>query len=445
MKKQRVDSLYNFDGDESVLLHRSCAELSIDKNNYAGDCEIRLDLFPRPAVRIYCNFKSDQYDYYHVFKAFDDETIPVTLSINSQTINGFITNLKKNQQGFSLKWCLKSEPINMIGDNDTQIARVVFHLFNFLEFMGTRRSTEQTEDMLHAIEHVDLISDEWMIELKSLITTHEGIKKLKKEGGYQLTHMGSIQKVTGTLFTGKEVIDILNALRFFLSFAKGVRCSPVCAVGLDTAENRVWESWSSPQGLWRSSFSWFDPHHSSQLASLFPGFMKRWTDKDWHEALVEVIYWYLNANNTPFSLEAGIILAQAAIERMSYEFSVKEKKLITLEGFKNLWTSDKFRLFFSSLKIPLEIPSDTPQLQKLACKGQMNWLDAPHALTEIRNSLVHPEHKKHGHLNAAHYEAWNLMLWYLEMALLAICGYSGTYGNRLKQRWIGQVEDVPWH
>ena len=285
----------------------------------------------------------------------------------------------------------------------------------------------------------------WKIELKSLITTRESLKKLKKEGGYQLTHIGGIKKVTGTLFPGKEAIDILNALRLFLSFAKGVQCSPVCAVGLDTAENRVWESWSSPRGLCRSSFSWFDPHHTSQLASLFPGFMKRWTDKDWHEALGEVIYWYLNANKTPLSLAAGIILAQAAIERMSYEFSVKEKKLITLEGFKNLWTSDKFRLLFSSLKIPLEIPSDTPQLQKLACKGQMNWLDTPHALTEIRNSLVHPEHKKREQLNAVHYEAWNLMLWYLEMGLLAICGYSGTYGNRLKQRWIGQVEDVPWN
>ena len=25
-----------------------------------------------------------------------------------------------------------------------------------------------------------------------------------------------------------------------------------------------------------------------------------------------------------------------------------------------------------------------------------------------------------------------------------VCKYLGTYGNRLKQRWVGQVEKVPW-
>ena len=174
--------------------------------------------------------------------------------------------------------------------------------------------------------------------------------------------------------------------------------------------------------------------------------MKRWANDDWREALHEVIYWYLNANYSSWSrgIDAGVILTQAAIERLSYEFAVKDRRLITVDGYKNLWASDRFRLLFSSMKLPLDIPAETPELQKLASKGQMNWLDAPHALTEVRNSLVHPEHKKRGQLSASYYEAWNLGLWYLEMGLLAICGYSGIYGNRLKQRWVGQVEDVPW-
>jgi hypothetical protein len=113
-----------------------------------------------------------------------------------------------------------------------------------------------------------------------------------------------------------------------------------------------------------------------------------------------------------------------------------------LKGFKDLLASDKFRIIFSSLGIPLEIPKETPEIDKLA--KNFNWLDAPHALTEIRNSLVHPEHKKRGQIDSAYYEAWNLGLWYLEMGLLAVCGYSGTYGNRLKQRYVGQVENVPW-
>jgi len=170
--------------------------------------------------------------------------------------------------------------------------------------------------------------------------------------------------------------------------------------------------------------------------------MMRWDDENWREALREIIYWYLNANYSPRGIDAGIILTQAAIERLSYEYAVKDKKLIEAKGFKDLRASDKFRLLFSSLDISIDIPTTVPELKKLA--KRFNWLDAPHAMTEVRNTLVHPEHKQRGQFRSAIYETWNLGLWYLELSLLRICGYSGTYSNRLVSEWVGQVEDVPW-
>jgi len=56
----------------------------------------------------------------------------------------------------------------------------------------------------------------------------------------------------------------------------------------------------------------------------------------------------------------------------------------------------------------------------------------------------HPEHKRRDKFGKVYYDAWNLGLWYLEMSMLAICGYSGSYGNRLKRRWVGEIEKVPW-
>ena len=36
-------------------------------------------------------------------------------------------------------------------------------------------------------------------------------------------------------------------------------------------------------------------------------------------------------------------------------------------------------------------------------------------------------------------------MWYLELAILRICNYEGTYANRLAdEHWVGQVEEVPW-
>jgi len=443
--KNRLKPAFDFSsGESSVLLYQGQAEMRIEGNIYAGDGKIRLDLLPRANIHLYGYFSGVSLK--DAMETSIGQKEISSFSINGHQIEGFMISSGPNAaaQQYNIKWCPKSEPVTVVGDDSTQMTRVVFHLFNFVDLFGTRRSTEQNGTAMHAIEHVDLACDGWKVELKSLPSTREDIKKLKQEGGYRLTHIGEIQKADQTSFTRKDADDCLYGLRFFLSFAKGGWCEPICAVGFDTSGNRVWESWSSPKDSWQNPLTWFDPHNSSQISSLFPGFMKRWADDDWREALREVIYWYLNANFSSRGIDAGIILTQAAIERLSYEYSVKEKKLLTSKGFKDLLASDKFRLLFSSLRIPLDIPPETPNLQTLAPADQMNWLDAPHALTEIRNSLVHPEHKRRGQFGNVYYEAWNLGLWYLEMGILAICGYSGTYGNRLRQRWVGQTEDVPW-
>lgn len=440
-----LEPVFDFNACESsVLLNQGQAEIRIDGNIYTGDGEVRLDLLPRGRLHFYGKFQG---------LPLDDALMPITgqkkissFSINSYQVQGFAVNIGggETSQEMTVKWCASTEPVVGLGDESTQMIRIVFHLFNFTDLIGTRRSMEQIGPSMNAIEHVDLACDRWKVELKSLLSTRDNIKALKAEGGYRLTHVGSLEKADSTPFSGKDADDHLKALRFFLSFAKGGWCEPICSVGYDASGDRVWECWASPKEPWHTPPSWFDPHNSSQMVVFFPGFMTRWANEDWRKALREVIYWYLNANHSSRGIDAGIILAQAAIERLSYEYVVKDRRLLTANGFKDLWASDKFRLLFSSLGIPLDIPVETPELQSLATKSQMNWLDATHALTEIRNSLVHPEHKRHGQFARGYYDAWNLSLWYLEMSILAICGYSGTYGNRLKQGWVGEVEDVPW-
>ena len=441
----RLEPAFDFSsGESSVLLYQGKAEMRIEGNSYAGDGEVRLDLLPRANIYLYGNFSGVSAQ--DAMETIIGQKEISSFSMNGHQVEGFRLSCggDVSAQQYNIKWCPKSKQVIVVGDESTPMTRAVFHLFNFIDLVGTRRSTEQYGTVMHCIEHVDLACDEWKIELKSLPSTSESIKRLKEEGGYLLTHIGEIQKADQTSFTGKDADRCLKSLRFFLSFAKGVWCEPIYTVGFDGFGNSVWESCSSPRESWNAPLSWFDPHNGSQLAILFPCFMKRWTNDDWREALYEVIYWYLNANHPSRGIDAGIILTQAAIERLSYEYSVKDKRLLTVKGFKDLWASDKFRLLFSSLRIPLDIPAATPTLQGFSPSGQMNWIDAPHALTEIRNSLVHPEHKHRGHFENAYHEAWNLGLWYLEMGILAVCGYSGSYGNRLKQRYAGQTEDIPW-
>lgn len=69
-------------------------------------------------------------------------------------------------------------------------------------------------------------------------------------------------------------------------------------------------------------------------------------------------------------------------------------------------------------------------------------MDAPHAITDIRNSLVHPVSKKD--VRNCYIEAWKLSLWYLELSVLALCGYDGIYTCRLTATYVTDSKKVPW-
>ena len=438
------ESAFDFTACESsILLNQKPAKVCIDDITYTGSGEVRMGLASRASIYLYGTFQDvPAKDMMGVM--FGSKEIS-SFHINEQDVEGFNVKIGGNvdERVMTVKWCPKSEPIYGVGGASTKMNQVVFHLFNFKDILAKHRSSEKKGAGICSIGHVDLSCNGWKVQLRSLVETSDNFKKLKSEGGYQLTHIGCLRKNNGTVLSGKETNKILNALRFFISFAKGAWCEPICAVGFNASDNRVWEYWSSPRDIWHPPPSWFDPHHCEQLIELFPYFMTKWEKEDWQEALRETIYWYLNANNSSRGIDAGIILTQAAIERLSYEYTVKAKRLATVNGFKDLWASDKFRLLFSSLGIPIDISSQTPELQKLAKK--FKWLDAPHALTEVRNSLVHPEHKRRGQFDSAFYEAWNLGLWCLELSILRICEYSGSYSNRLVgDKYVGAVENVPW-
>jgi hypothetical protein len=435
---------YNFpQPNESILINKTKTSVSAKGKVYEGDAEVRLDLLPNARIHIYVSLPESA-DFFGLKDV-------KTLALSDRDIPGFCVKVRHSSSDNStLIWCPRTEPIIGRGDQSTQIVAVVFHLFDYKEFWGTRRPAADINSGQCVIDHVDLKFSGWNVELKSLPTTPDTLKTLRETGGYGLTHIGCLKKEDGSSFDGKTAKDILNALRLFFSFSKGMWCNPCLAVGFDDKENRVWEAWSSPQGHWNTPISWFDPHHCDQLVNLFLGFMTKWENEDWREALQKVIYWYLSSNCSTLGLgigiDAGIILTQAAIERLSFEYAAVYKKLISEDGFKNksFRASDKLRLLFSSLDIPIDIPASLPELQKLA--KQKQWSDAPRTITEVRNSFIHPKDNVGSITTEALFEAWNLGQWYLELALLRICDYSGTYSNRLvlQKKWEGDVETVPW-
>jgi len=424
--------------NQSIFLSKTTASITAEDIVSEIDAEITLQLLPNARIEIRASYPKRLTPHYLLGNPIDIKHIP-----------GFCVRMNAKGTDTKFVWRPKHEPVIGIGDPNTKLKHVIFHIFNFSEIIGTRRTKEKSGKSIFAIEHVNFEDSDWAIEIKSLVSTSNVFEALKEKGGYGLTHIGFLSRKNNTSFTGREAENYLSALNYFLSFSKGMWCHPCLAVGFNNKgrkKAKVWEAWSSPRGQWADPLSWFDPHHCGQISSLFPGFMDKWKNEEWQKALREVIYWYLSSNCSTLGrgigIDAGIILTQAAIERLSFEYAVRSRKLIGVEGFKNLKASDKFRLLFSSLNIPINIPRSLKDLQNLSQKNK--WHDAPHALTEVRNTLVHPEHKRRGQFDQAFFSTWNLSQWYLELAILRICNYSGTYSNRLTQGYVGQVEDVPW-
>lgn len=70
-------------------------------------------------------------------------------------------------------------------------------------------------------------------------------------------------------------------------------------------------------------------------------------------------------------------------------------------------------------------------------------------MAKFRNGFVHPN-ERHRNIvlradDSAAFEAWQLSLWYRELALLYLLDHQGRYRNRTTANWVGEVEPVPWN
>jgi len=412
--------LFPFEPNQSVVLAKDEVVIKDNENAlFSSSAEIRLDLLPRPRIHICIKKKLSDIEMSELtIGMWTSESFMLELN-NKKRIKGYM--MPSHSSNCSVIFLPSSGSIIGVGDDDTQMQYVVFHLFNF----------EETHS-----KHIHLEDDNWIVELKSLAESKNTFDRLTREGGYGLTHVGCFRKKDNTLISDKEARDMLYALDHFFSFAKGTWCNLVCPVGF-TSSCRVWEAWSSPSGpSFSNPFSWFSGYCSEQLMNLFPGFMNKWNDEEWNDTLQKSIYWYLNANTS--NTDVGIILSQTALERLSFDYVVLKRKLISEDSFRHLKASDNFKLLFSLLELPIDINKDLDDFEKMA--KEKKWENGPQGMSEIRNSLVHPKPKNKGKFKSVYYNAWKLGLWYVELALLKLCEYSGNYFNRITE----SIELVPW-
>ena len=335
-----------------------------------------------------------------------------------------------SEQGFKGSLLLLESPYSIVAPDDMLLVSVQFSVLNFQEFYGNG---------VAKLEH-----DGWRIDITATPSLSDDLKILKQDGGYAVTHEGSVKRSDGTAFSIKDVVDLLDGLQTFLSFARGAACGLTLVKGVDKRNVErviVWGTIGDVQpweGQPNRGYSWMGMNDLSQA---FPGFMRLYEHDRWKDTLRHVINWYTIANNA--WLDVDIVLAQVALESLSYTINAGKK-----EGF-----AKSLKRTLKQVGIDDGIPQECKALSVFAesinnnvAKKELETIrNGPTAIAWVRNGIVHADKRLDGVTPDVKWEASALSLWYIESILLRKFECHGQHSNRLEENrffWVGSDQDT---
>ena len=327
----------------------------------------------------------------------------------------------------SAKFTLLPADASFFIGSDSKVSEVKFYVTNF-------------DPML---KHQVLEIGDWELDLK-FISKVEEFNKLKKLGGYLVTHEGTISLADGSSFKKKDLEDLMVYLFLLFTFTNGFDTCPFYLRGVDNKGKVKWYQVSNNKvDRFQKTSNWFELPYTD-LESFNTGFYSLFKHELYNQYLREIIYWYVHSNKD--GIDKSVILSHTCLELISWVFLTLDKQNLSKDGFNNLYAADSFSLTLTSCSIPINIPSKLQNLTKLA-KGDSNIDNACQAYSLVRNKIIHPSSKRRKEITKSEhvFEAKLLGCKFIELFVLYKSNYQGSYFNRVNyDAWKGTVETVPW-
>lgn len=426
-----------------INLFRGTIRLHTSAGSAAGPGRVELRFLPKPEVWFSVGptkpIGDDDYLTLEIPDRLSSAAAIVSTRRSSRSSRGYRTTITGHLNASSLEY-LRDEPSDLNG----RVGRVQFNLLNFRSYHGApiHRSPHLHPSKWNGRAAFEL--GKWRVTLDALPDLHERLKKARQTNGFAITHVGTLCRRDGKLFGVHQAKSALECLYWFFAFACGRRCDYVLARGLRHLGVPVWEEWGvrtvSPAS---SCPSWLCTYAAEPSLGAASGFYAAWQDKNRRDWLRLGVALYTASNQNASGIEACLIQAQMALELLSWAALVEDHQIVTPEQFAQPPAFAKFRQLVAWCSLPLAIPESLPNLRAAFPK-----LDGPEAITETRNCMMHPTKanraKRHALTQMAVYEAWQLSMLYIELALLKLIGYDGPYNNRLGNAPGHIHQQVPW-
>jgi len=423
-------------------VHR--ANISVDSE--VDEVDVRAYIKTEPSLKLEFEFDT-QISWSSLFEVFNgNKTIVVTIPDTKIDSPMILVSMQPRLGGTRVKLNFARQSVEI--GSLMRAVEIRFHLVNFSDFMSKDAVVINTRGGDSARrETIILEHNGYEVVIIETPDTKQTMESLKQRGGRAITHTGRIRKLDDSLLIPDETIELLFILGQFLSFAMGSWTSPILPVAYDASRLRVWQSWGLRKiNSWKRHQSWLDDHHAETLTSVFKGFAGLWNDATWSETLKASVYWYVFSNMRVANVDGSIILAQAALERIAWVYLTEHVRKYSKTKAKKLSTAQRVTEVLNDCKIPVALPSNYTRLAAFA--AAFACADGPQTIASIRNNLVHPVNKAKGSgviMDGLFYhEALSLYMWYIELVLLNLMGFSGSYSNRITSKIVGRVEKVPW-
>jgi hypothetical protein len=421
--------------NEPLLLSEECVELRRDDGSWAkGSGRTSLDLLPHPSIQCRIDVSEEgggpEDDGRRVLLGADfGRPLIVRYPERGAEVAVLQTSASYGRHGTLLTESFGAGSSLVMGSGEA-LSRVAFRVMNFPEFTG---------------RGVLLEADGWQAVLYAAAETAANLEGLKSVGGYALTHLGDIRRGDGGTFTAAMFDEMQACLHYLLAFAAGSWAPPMLPVGYDAEGHRVWELWELPVYGPRSSMvNWFNRHQPSQLTGVFPGFLSLYKSGFWAMELRRVVHWYVSSNQALGGVDGALILAYTALELLAWVTLVEDWQVLSKSKFKDLKGGAQIEALLDTFAIPTTVPTELTVLAPLA---QAEGWSGPASLSAMRNSCVHPEKRDAASTapEMTKVDVWQLALWYIELVLLRLCDYNGTYVNRVRRDgWRVSTTKVPW-
>jgi hypothetical protein len=324
----------------------------------------------------------------------------------------------------------------------TTFDRLRFCLVDFPDYLGApvRYKTDKSQGASHG--RLEVVSHRFLCTVDEIEEVSELRKAAARDSGFVISHVGELRPAQGHLCdeSAQEALDLHN---LFFGFLRGAWSGPVFPQGF-VGGQKSWEQfahWRVDEA--REVGTWLPRTDPLALNNLFAGFVERYFDSVWQGPLRAAIHWYVEANSSRARHETKLLLAQVALELLAWVEVVEAHRLHSRGDFKDLSAAGKLRSLLQRLRIPCELPSYLSELHGLQ-KGDA--FDGPGVLVGLRNALVHAGEKRPAKATGVQsWQAGQLALQYVELSLLALCGYHGKYARRGWQGWRSDSEVlVPW-